>query len=106
MGRSSRRSGAKSGMDKSHPTRNRDRANNKEALTQLGQFIRSERKRNSLTQTELANLSGTSLNFVSQLEIGKETAHISKVLDVLDAIGLQFSVELGKKRIDIKVSQK
>jgi len=78
----------------------------KSELTEVGGFIQDERKRNGLSQTELADLSGTSLNFVSQLERGKESAHISKVLDVLDALGLQFSLELGKKRIEIKVSQR
>jgi HTH-type transcriptional regulator/antitoxin HipB len=78
----------------------------KSALNALGICIRNERGRNGLSQTELAALAGVSLNFVSQLEMGKESARISKVLDVLSALGLQFSIELGNKRIEIKVVQK
>lgn len=73
--------------------------NNKQALNDLGQAIRSERKSQGLNQTELADLSGASLNFISQLEAGKTTVRLDKVLDVLDTLGMQFRVEIGQKRI-------
>lgn len=40
----------------------------------LGAAIRAERKRQKLTQTELANLCAVSLSFISNLENGKATA--------------------------------
>lgn len=38
----------------------------------LGQAIERERKHRRLTQTQLAELSNTSINFVSQVERGKK----------------------------------
>lgn len=61
----------------------------------LSQIIMTERKNRKLTQTQLANLSNTSINFISQLEGGKRTAQIGKVLDVLQILGLQLVVEKG-----------
>lgn len=72
---------------------------NSQALQNLGQRIRSERKNQGLSQTELADLSNASLNFVSQLEAGKVTAQLNKVLDVMNTLGLQFRVEIGQERI-------
>jgi len=61
-------------------------------LSAIGTKIREERKAQSLTQTQLANLSGVSLNFLSQLEQGKPSVQMDKVLMVIDTLGL--SVEL------------
>ena len=63
----------------------------------LGKIIRHERKKRDLTQTELGDLSGTSINFISQVEAGKETAHIGKVLKVLQILGIQLEVVYGSK---------
>jgi len=69
------------------------------ALSNLGQKIKSERKSQELSQTELANLAGVSLNFISQLEAGKSTVQMNKVLQVIYTLGLQFKIEYGKKGI-------
>lgn len=61
----------------------------------IGLAIESERKRRRLTQTRLAELSNTSINFVSQIERGKATAQIGKVIDVLKILGLQLAIEQG-----------
>ncbi|KTD60036.1 helix-turn-helix domain-containing protein [Legionella shakespearei] len=61
----------------------------------LGQAIERERKRRRLTQTQLAELSNTSINFVSQIERGKKTAQIGKIIDVLQILGLQLVIERG-----------
>jgi y4mF family transcriptional regulator len=61
----------------------------------LGLAIEAERKRRRLTQTNLAELSDTSINFVSQIERGKNTAQIGKVLDILHILGLQLVIEKG-----------
>lgn len=66
------------------------------ALKELGQKIKTERKSQKLSQSELASLSGVSLNFISQLESGKETVQMNKVLIVLHTLGLQFFIEYGK----------
>lgn len=69
------------------------------AVQNLGQQIQRERKSRGLTQIELGRLSSTSINFVSQLESGKPTARIEKVLAVLNALGLQISLERGRSII-------
>jgi len=62
----------------------------------IGAKIREERKAQSLTQTELANLSGVSLNFLSQLEQGKPSVQMDKVLLVLEALGLNMELKYSK----------
>lgn len=61
----------------------------------LGLAIEAERKKRHLTQTQLAQLSNSSINFISQVESGKATAQIGKVLDVLKVLGLQLNIEKG-----------
>ncbi len=54
----------------------------------LGQMVRDTRKEQGLSQDDLAGLSGTGRRFVSELENGKDTAHLGKTLTVLAALGL------------------
>ena len=56
-------------------------------VDELGKFIRDERKKQNLTQTKLARYACVGLNFISQLENGKETAEVGKTLRVLQALG-------------------
>ncbi|MBT1449280.1 type II toxin-antitoxin system Y4mF family antitoxin [Glaciecola sp. XM2] len=65
-------------------------------LMLIGTKIRQERKAQSMTQTELANLSGVSLNFLSQLEQGKPSVQMDKVLMVLDTLGLRIELAYSK----------
>lgn len=58
----------------------------------LGAAIRAERKRQKLTQTELANLCAVSLCFISNLENGKATAELEKALKVLSTLGLDITI--------------
>lgn len=58
----------------------------------MGTVIRAERKRQGLTQTELANLCGVSLSFISNLESGKATTELEKALKVLSTLGLDVLV--------------
>ena len=71
-----------------------DRINNT-LLSKIGHSIHEARKRRKMTQSELANLAGLGLNFISQIENGKETAHIGKVFHVLKILG--FEVEVKEK---------
>ena len=59
---------------------------------QLGATIRAARKRLKVTQKDLAMTSGTGLRFVIDLERGKPTCQIGKVLQVLQALGLRLSL--------------
>ncbi len=56
----------------------------------LGNIIRQTRKSQGLTQSELAGLSGVGITFLSNIENGKETAEIGKVLIVANTLGLDL----------------
>lgn len=60
---------------------------------ELGDVIRAERRRQGLTQAELAELCGVGVTFLSQLENGKRTAEVGKVLDVLTMLGIDLFAE-------------
>jgi y4mF family transcriptional regulator len=56
-------------------------------------LIKTERKKQNLTQTELAGLCNVGLRFIVDIEKAKETCQISKVLKVLDVLGININVE-------------
>jgi len=64
----------------------------------LGAEIRSRRKALNLTQAELAMTSGTGVRFIGELENGKETCHVGKVLSVMRTLGLRWMVGVGSER--------
>ena len=55
--------------------------------------IKDERKKQNLTQTQLAGLCNVGLRFIVDLEAGKETCQIGKVLLVLDVLGINLVME-------------
>ncbi len=59
----------------------------------IGQIIRDERKELSLRQDELAAASGVGLRFLVELERGKVTVQMGKVLDVLAALGCELQIK-------------
>ncbi len=73
--------------------------NQESAFQTLALRIREERKSQQISQTELAQLAGVSLNFLSQLESGKQTVRLDKVLQVLSTLGLEFHLHYGKAGI-------
>ncbi|WED43364.1 type II toxin-antitoxin system Y4mF family antitoxin [Legionella cardiaca] len=56
----------------------------------IGQVIRKVRKDLGITQRDLALSSGTGLRFIIELEKGKSTCQIGKVLQVLQVLGIQL----------------
>lgn len=59
----------------------------------LGEVIRGERRRQGMTQTELAGLADVGVTFLSQLENGKDSAEIGKTLRVLTMLGIDVIAE-------------
>ena len=59
---------------------------------EIGELVRESRKRLGVTQKDLALTSGTGLRFVIDLEKGKETCQIGKVLTVLQTLGIQIAL--------------
>lgn len=64
-----------------------------DSTTKLGTVIRAERKALGLTQSDLAAASGLSLRFISELERGRATAGVGRVLRVLKMLGLEVTIE-------------
>jgi len=56
----------------------------------VGKLVRESRKRLGVTQKDLALTSGTGLRFIIELEKGKETCQIGKVLTVLQTLGIKM----------------
>jgi len=54
--------------------------------------VRQTRKRLGVTQKVLALTSGTGLRFIIELEKGKETCEIGKVLTVLHTLGIKLTL--------------
>ena len=57
-------------------------------MQDLAQVVRLARKKQGITQTELAGLSGLGRRFISELERGKPTAQVAKVILVLNILGV------------------
>ncbi len=59
---------------------------------ELGALVREQRKRVSLTQADIAGLGNTGNRFIVELENGKPTVQLQKVLDVIELLGLEVVV--------------
>jgi y4mF family transcriptional regulator len=59
----------------------------------LGARLRDERRRLGVTQEQLAAAAGVNPRLVSEVERGKATAEVGKVLDIARALGLRLSLE-------------
>jgi len=57
---------------------------------ELGELIRKVRKAQGLTQSELAGSCGLSVGFLVDLEKGKTTSEIEKVLLVITMLGIKL----------------
>ena len=65
-----------------------------ENTRQLGKLIKMVRQSQALDQSTAGLLSGNGLTFMSQLENGKESVEIGRVLKLLDQLGIELSVDL------------
>jgi len=62
----------------------------------IGTVVRKKRKEDGLTLADAAALCGVGYRFLSDLENGKETVQVGKVLKVLTALGLDMTIEARK----------
>jgi transcriptional regulator with XRE-family HTH domain len=62
------------------------------SLGALGQMIRAKRRATSLRIDDAAALSGVSVDLLSRLENGKSGVSTTRVLQVMDALGLAMVV--------------
>ena len=63
------------------------------STVQIGTIARAARKKQGLTQLDLAGLAGKSNRFLIDLERGKETLQMQMVIDVLALLGLELVIK-------------
>ena len=59
----------------------------------LGETIRARRKELHYTQAYLAEFTGLSVTFISDVERGKTTAEIEKIIRLINVLGLNLILE-------------
>ena len=60
---------------------------------QFGQYMKERRKELGYTQAYVAQASGLSASFISNLENGKETAEIGKALFLCNVLGINLEMK-------------
>lgn len=63
-----------------------------ESASDIGTVIKTERKRQGVLQRDVAELSGVSIHFLSNLENGKPTVELQKLFQVLRTLGISMQV--------------
>jgi transcriptional regulator with XRE-family HTH domain len=69
-------------------------------VEELGRIIKKVRVMRGLTQYELAMRTNTSTKFISNVENGKDTAHIGKVLLLVRVL------DLGTQLVDLQLKER
>ena len=69
-------------------------------VEQIGAIVRHDRLAQGLRQDQLAAAAGVGLRFLVELEQGKPTVRLAKVLAVLDALGCRLNVTSPPARLD------
>ncbi len=59
----------------------------------VGELVKNTRKSLGVTQKDLAMTSGTGLRFIIDLEKGKPTCRLGKVLTVLHTLGIKIDLK-------------
>lgn len=61
---------------------------------ELGELIKTVRKAQEMTQSELAGASGVGVRFIVDLEKGKPTCEIEKALLIIQMLGIKLEAHL------------
>jgi HTH-type transcriptional regulator/antitoxin HipB len=75
---------------------------NQEPVRALARAVRERRKSLGVTQIELARLARCGPVFVYDVESGKTTLRLDKLLDVLHVLGLELVLAEGKSRLRVE----
>ena len=62
------------------------------SITDITEAVKKRRKSLGLTQSECAAMCNVGNRFFSELENGKETLHIGKVINCLQILGINISL--------------
>ena len=63
------------------------------SMKDIGNLVKKTRKKQGLTQVQLAQLSNVGTRFLSDLEKGKPTCEVEKTLKVLSNLGIKLMVQ-------------
>ena len=63
------------------------------SMKDIGNLVKETRKKQKLTQVQLAQLSNVGTRFLSDLENGKPTCEVEKTLKVLSNLGIKLMVQ-------------
>ena len=74
-------------------------------VIELGDVLRVRRKKLKLAQSELAMTCGTGIRFIGDLERGKPTCQIGKVLEVIQTLGLRIALDDKAQNVTQGVSE-
>lgn len=66
------------------------------SVMEFGKLIRKVRKKQGLTQAELAGSCGTGPRFIGDLESGKPTIEMGKAIHVANMLGIRFYAQYGE----------
>ncbi|MCC8046602.1 MAG: helix-turn-helix transcriptional regulator [Clostridiales bacterium] len=62
-------------------------------VSDIGAAIRSRRKELHYTQAYVSEFTGLSISFISDVENGKPTVEVEKVLQLLQVLGMDLFIE-------------
>ncbi len=62
-------------------------------MKRLGKMVKQARQAQGLTQAQLAATAGVGVRFVRELEQGKPSCHIGKVLTVVAMLGMTIKID-------------
>ena len=68
-------------------------------MKDLGNIIKERRKSLSITQRELAILSGVSINTLTKIERGEANPSLKVVMNILDTLGLQMDINIKSNKL-------
>ena len=63
------------------------------SMKDIGNLVKETRRKQKLTQVQLAQLSNVGTRFLSDLENGKPTCEVEKTLKVLSNLGIKLMVQ-------------
>ncbi len=62
-------------------------------IEHFGVLVKQARKRQGLTQEQLATTTGVGVRFIRELEQGKETCYIGKAFRVVAMLGMDIQID-------------
>jgi transcriptional regulator with XRE-family HTH domain len=67
-------------------------------MTDVGSRLRAVRKSKKLTMKQLEKLSGVSVRYIQEIELGKANPSLKTVGWISKALGLEMSVQFNKEK--------